>query len=439
MPITAADIPNLFVSVLLVKGRTKVDGPPGAEDSSDPGKPSFRLGYAKLTVDDASKRLSVSVKANKDEFRPAGTAKVDLLVKDARGVPASSEVTLWAVDYGVLSLTGYRTPDVLGSVYVHKALQVMNTDSRQRIVSRRVLTPKGSGDGGGGGAESGVSQLRKDFRVLAFWLGSVTTDKNGHASTDVKLPESLTTYRIMAVGGDKESRFGSGESEIRINKPVVLKAAFPRFLARGDKAFFGSVVTSQLKDAGTAIVTMRSLDPGVLEITGDPKRLVQVAGGGSTEVRFDVVARATGRARVQVSVRLGNETDAFEDAIPVEVLATPRIGGRVRRGGAGREADVRDADRQSCPASAACTSRWRRRRSSASAKARATSSNTRTAASSSARRDRSSSRSRRIWAMRSSCPASTRKTCRRGRRRRCASWRSSSARRAVSRSGPASA
>ena len=92
--------------------------------------------------------------------------------------------------------------------------------------------------------------MRKDFRVLAFWLGSVTTDANGHASADVKLPESLTTYRIMAVSGDKASRFGSGESEIRINKPVMLKAAFPRFLARGDKAFFGSVVTSQLKDAG---------------------------------------------------------------------------------------------------------------------------------------------------------------------------------------------
>src|SRR4029077_18194508 len=103
---------------------------------------------------------------------------------------------------------------------------------------------------------------------------SGTTEKNGPASTDVKLPESLTTYRIMAVSGDKESRFGFGESEIRINKPVVLKAAFPRFLARGDKAFLGSVFTSQLKEAGTAIVTMRSLDPTVLEITGDSKRIV---------------------------------------------------------------------------------------------------------------------------------------------------------------------
>ena len=31
---------------------------------------------------------------------------------DAAGKPAASEVTLWAVDYGVLSLTDYRAPDV---------------------------------------------------------------------------------------------------------------------------------------------------------------------------------------------------------------------------------------------------------------------------------------------------------------------------------------
>ena len=197
----------------------------------------------------------------------------------------------------VLSLTGFKTPDVLKSVYVEKALQVMNTDSRQRIVSRRVLTPKGETDGGGGGAENGVSQLRKCFRVLAFWLGSVTTDARGHVSADIKLPESLTTYRIMAVAADKASRFGSDESEIRINKPVVLKAAFPRFMTRGDKAYFGSVVTSQLKQPGSAIVTMRSLDPAVLQVSGETRRVVQVGAGGSTEVRFDVVATGVGRAR----------------------------------------------------------------------------------------------------------------------------------------------
>jgi uncharacterized protein YfaS (alpha-2-macroglobulin family) len=331
IPVTEQDIPNLFVSVLLVKGRTQ-PGPAGgdpaeapgapAADLSDPGKPSFRLGYVELKVEDASKRLTVAVTADRQEYRPANSATVRLDVKDASGRGAASEVTLWAVDYGVLSLTAYRTPDVLGSVYVRKALQVLNADSRQRIISRRVLTPKGSTDGGGGGADPGAGTLRKDFRVLAFWVGSVATDAQGRATVDVKLPESLTTYRIMAVAADRVSRFGSGDAEVRVNKPLTLKPAYPRFLAVGDRASFGAVVTSQLPAAARATATMRSLDPGVLEIAG-AGQTVTVAPGGAIEVRFDAAAKAIGRARVQMTVSAAGERDGFEDVVPVEVLVAP--------------------------------------------------------------------------------------------------------------------
>jgi uncharacterized protein YfaS (alpha-2-macroglobulin family) len=320
VPISEADIPNVYASVLLVKGRTKDDTP---DDGSDPGKPAFRLGYVELKVEDASKRLTVSVAANQAEYRPANGARIDLEVKDAQGRPAASEVTLWAVDYGVLSLTGFRTPDVLRSVYVEKALQVTNADNRQRLVSRRATVPKGEDAGGGGGNDAGVDALRKDFRALAFWVGSIATDANGKATADVKLPESLTTYRIMAVAADKVSRFGSGESEIRINKPLTLKPTFPRFLAVGDTALFGSVIASQLADAGSAVVTIQSLDPNLLEIRGASRQTIQLAANGSAEVRFEAVAKRVGPARVQMTARLRNESDAFEDVIPVEILVSP--------------------------------------------------------------------------------------------------------------------
>jgi alpha-2-macroglobulin len=339
IPVTEEDIPNVFVSVLLVKGRSQAEaktaeptatrqyesyggGPNVAEDPSDPGKPAFRLGYVELTVEDASKRLTVRVRADKAEYRPANAAKVQVDVKDAGGRGAPSEVTLWAVDYGVLSLTAYRTPDVLGSVYVHKALQVMNADNRQRIISRRVLTPKGETEGGGGGADAGAGTLRKDFRVLAFWLGSVTTDEYGKGAIEVKLPESLTTYRIMAVAADRASRFGSSDAEVRINKPLTLKPTFPRFLALGDKAYFGAVVTSQLKTAGAATVTIASLDPDILEFPAGAQQTLQIAAGGAIEARFDAAGRRVGRARVRMTVKVGDEADAFEDVIPVELLVS---------------------------------------------------------------------------------------------------------------------
>ena len=134
-------------------------------------------------------------------------------MKDATGRGAASEVTLWAVDYGVLSLTGYRTPDVLGSVYVRKALQVLNDDNRQRIYRRRVLTPKGDDRRRRrrrGCRRRHAAQGLPRAGVLAR-LGRRPTP-TASASVDVKLPESLTTYRIMAVAADAASRFGSGDS-----------------------------------------------------------------------------------------------------------------------------------------------------------------------------------------------------------------------------------
>ncbi|MCM2257002.1 MAG: MG2 domain-containing protein [Vicinamibacteria bacterium] len=317
-----ADVPNVFVALMLVKGRTGEYVP---EDSSDPGKPAFRMGSVMLKVDDGSKRLAVSVATDREEYRPGAKAKVSVAVKDAAGQPAPSEVTLWAVDEGVLKLTGYDTPDLRGSVWVEKALQVLTQDSRQFIVSRRAVIPKGGDEGGGGGTDDGGTTVRRDFRVLAFWLGSLPTAADGTASTEVALPEDLTAYRVMAVAGDKASRFGAGQRELRISKPLLLKPAFPRFLTLGDEARFGAVVTSRLKEPGDAIVTFKSLDPGVLAIEGAPTQTVALQPERSREVRFALRAKATGRARVQMSVRMRDESDAFEETLPVQVVVVPEV------------------------------------------------------------------------------------------------------------------
>lgn len=321
VPITESDIPNIYVSVLLVKGRTSSTI---EKDGSDPGKPAFRVGYTQLSVDNGLKRLSVELATNKEEFRPAEEATIAVQVKDRDGKPSASEVTLWAVDYGVLSLTGYKTPDVLPSVYVEKALQVLTSDSRQRIVSRRVITPKGADEGGGGGYEEGPeNKVRKDFRVLAFWLGSAATDAQGRLHVTQKLPDALTTYRIMAVVNDKAHRFGWAQREIRLSKPVQLRPAFPRFLTMGDKAHFGAVVHSLLKQGGTALVTMKSLNPEILAVTGVATKTAEIGANGVAEVRFDLDAKAVGEAGIVMSTKLLGEGDSFEASLPVRLVQTP--------------------------------------------------------------------------------------------------------------------
>lgn len=317
VPITEKDIPNVFVSVVLIKGRTT--NAATKDDPEDPGKPTFRVGYTELTVADATKQLTVNVAADQKEYRPAKAAKLSVAVTDVAGKGSVSEVTLWAVDYGVLSLTDFRPPNVRDAVYVKKSLQVMTVDSRQRIISRRVMTPKGAGEGGGGGMDGGPNGARKDFRPLAFWLGSVVTDKNGKAKATITLPESLTTYRIMAVAGDESSRFGSGASEIRVTKPLTLLASFPRFLTIGDRASFGATVTNTTTKAGDAVVSIKSLGTGINFASSS--RAVRLEPGASQLVVFDATTSATGAARVQMAVKMGGESDAFETVLPIQAVA----------------------------------------------------------------------------------------------------------------------
>lgn len=318
VPLTEADIPNVYVSVLLIKGRSSTD--PG-RDGSDPGRPAFRLGYAELRVDDTRKRLSVDVTANRDEYRPADSADIAVHVRDASGRGTASDVTLWAVDEGVLQLTGFTAPDLVSAIYPQEVLQVMTSDSRARIVSRRVLTPKGGTDGGGGGVAGGPGDLRRDFRVLAFWLGSIETGADGRASTRVTLSESMTSYRIMAVAADASSRFGSGRASVRINRPVTLRPVLPRFLTPGDRASIGAAVTNTLPRGGTALVSIESVDAGTLRILGESQARVEVAAGATASVLFGAEAIAPGAARVRVRVTLGGETDAFELPLPVSAVA----------------------------------------------------------------------------------------------------------------------
>ena len=114
--------------------------------------------------------------------------------------------------------------------------------------------------------------MRRDFRPLAFWLGSVETDATGRATRDVTLPESLTTYRIMAVAATRRRASDAADAEIKVNKPVTLLAAFPRFLTLGDRASFGAVVTNTLATAADATVTIRSLDPAVAAVRRRPSQ-----------------------------------------------------------------------------------------------------------------------------------------------------------------------
>ena len=273
---------------------------------------------------------------------------------------------------------------------MEKALQVLTEDSRQNIISRRVLVPKGGDEGGGGGADAGPgTPVRKDFRVLAFWLGSVVTDAAGRAPTEVTLPESLTTYRIMAVAGDKRVALRLGRArdphqQARAAARRPSRASWPSATPRASAPWCTASSRTRARPSSPCAASI----PPCSRSTGEAKQTVAVSRAAARrEVRFDVRARRRwARARVQMTVKLLGETRRLRGgaARSSPVVAGGR--GRLRADASRTRARRWSCRRAWCPASAGCTSRPRPRRSSAWAKARATSSSIRTAARSSAPR-----------------------------------------------------
>jgi hypothetical protein len=277
-PVTEQWAPNAFVSIVVTRGRSAKPGP-----LDDPGRPTIRVGYAELRVTPEVKRLTISVAPKLAEYRPGDTAKVDLTVKDKDGKGQRSEVTLWAVDEGVLALTGYKTPDPIDLLYAPRGLG-LRLSSNMTVVAPQVPEgDKGRNAGGGGGlGESDI--LRSQFRTTAFFLGSVVTDSTGRATAKAKLPDNLTTFRVMAVAVTAGDRYGNGQSPMLVTRPLLARPALPRFLREGDKMSAGVVVNQRA--GGTPQVKVDAEVKGA-KLDGVASKTTQLEAGRGREVRFD--------------------------------------------------------------------------------------------------------------------------------------------------------
>ncbi len=320
-PVTEAWAPNAFVSVIVARGRS---APPGPLD--DPGRPTMRVGYVDLRVTPEVKRLAVTVAPVKPEYRPGDSAHVRLTVRDGAGRGQRSEVTLWAVDEGVLALTGYTTPDPIDLLYAPRGLGLRLASNLTTVAPQVPEGEKGNRNPGGGGGQGEGDLLRSRFRTTAFFLASVITDSAGRAVASAKLPDNLTTFRVMAVAVTAGDRYGSGDAKLLVTRPLVARPALPRFVRESDR-FEAGVVVNQ-RAGGTPTVRVTAEARGA-RLTGDSARVVTLEAGRGREVRFSFQQPGTGplggdSATFRFGVSGGGDADLVQQRVPVMPAFRPR-------------------------------------------------------------------------------------------------------------------
>lgn len=314
VPLERNDAPNIFVSVILVRGH---------EQSPHKIKtPDYRIGYCQVNVVRPETRLEVSVKPDAPGYQPGREAGIDAEVKDSTGANVSgAEVTLYAVDEGVLSLTGFTRPDPFSFFYSAQPLAVRSASSLPALFpedpEQLVFSNKGYlvGDKGD---EEGKGRVRKDFLACAFWKADLTTDAGGKVHATFKAPDSLTRYRIVAVVQTARGQFGSAESGFEINKPLMLEPSLPRFGNITDKITARAVLFNRTEKAGDVEFSVQLDERAACNGATVFSSTVRIPANSSTTIDFPVEFKQPGETKWTWHARMstaGKEGGTFEDAV----------------------------------------------------------------------------------------------------------------------------
>jgi uncharacterized protein YfaS (alpha-2-macroglobulin family) len=321
LPVTAADAPNVFVGVLLVRGRAAQPSGGGL----DLGKPQVKIGYATLTIKSLKAGLRVKVRTDREVVRPGDMVRARVSVSDSAGAHRQAQVTLLAVDERVLNAAGDENNyDPRKTFDRKRPLAMLNADARTQVVGRRFEGKKGDQAAGGGGL--GVS-LRQKFHPAVLWLAQTETSEQGELRVKFQLPDSLTAYRIVAIAADKSGGFGLGKATVKARRPLQMLSALPRFAVRGDR-FSARVTVQNLSEAGGKITV--TAEAKGLKLVGPKTQTIALAPGQSRAVGFSVEAVQTGKAHITVQAVMGSHVDAAKfslDILPQTALVTAAAAG----------------------------------------------------------------------------------------------------------------
>ncbi len=164
--------------------------------------------------------------------------------------------------------------------------------------------------------------LRRRFRDYAWWRPTLVTDAQGRATTDVVLPDDITSWDTFVIGSDGHRRLGATTGQLRAYKALLAELAGPRFLVAGDHAQLLGKVLNYRTDTAQVTTTFKV---GAQVVRTQAQRV-----SSSVIDTLTVAAPATGADSVQVAFSLAQPT-GYADGEQRSIVVMP-VGTRERLG-----------------------------------------------------------------------------------------------------------
>lgn len=302
IPLTGEMAPNVyaFVTLLQPHGNTLNDAP-------------IRLyGVQNINVGDSNTKLR-PVLDIPSQVKPESTVSFKVREKDGR--PMRYVVAL--VDEGLLSLTGFKTPDAWNSFYAKEALRVRTWDLYDEVIGAyggkiEQLFAIGGDDEATGPAKRNKADR---FPPVVKWLGPFELKSGGKASHSVTLPQYIGSLRVMVIATDGHAQ-GSLATDVTVSKPMMVKMTLPRTLST-DETLSVPVTVMALED-GVGKVKLHIRTDGPVKVEGEDTMVIDCPGAGQQTGYFKLkVSDTPGVAEVSVSAETAKDKSASSTSIDV--------------------------------------------------------------------------------------------------------------------------
>ncbi len=304
LPITAEDVPNVYITATLIKPHDVTDIPL-----------TVAHGYESIKVEEKGRKIPLEIVAQKSvRSRTHQVVKVK--------AEANSMVTLAAVDNGVLQVSDFATPDPYDHFYAKRALEVNGYDIYPLLfpeIKARLSST-------GGDMESDMKKRvnpmpAKRFKIMSYWSGIKQTNSNGEAEFEFDIPQFSGEVRLMAASYKNQS-FGSKDEKMTVADPIVLSTALPRFLSPKDTVTVPVTVTNTTAKNATANATIKVT--GAVQIVGETQQTVQLSPNSEKRLAFTVIGQpiiGTGKVTVEVN----SMGEKFVDETDISVRPTSSL------------------------------------------------------------------------------------------------------------------
>ena len=197
------------------------------------------------------------------------------------------------------------------SVYETMAM----ADEAPRSVKKNV--PIGSFNVTGSEAEEEEVEVRENFAETAFFFPQIETDAKGVATLKFTMPESVTTWKFMALAHDKEMRYALMDTTAITQKKIMVQARMPRFLRVGDKANISASIANLMEKNQRVEVSFVVKDARTEKVLHKDKKAVMTEAGRTANVTFPYDINKEGDVVCTFLAKIPGFSDGEQHLLPI--------------------------------------------------------------------------------------------------------------------------